>query len=60
MNKDFLPGNVTSRYTDGNTLSVTHGKTVAGCGLSLQTVTTSCVAHRHTVYMFLGVFDTGL
>ena len=60
MNKDFLPGNVTGRYTVGNALSVTHGKTVAGCGLSLWTVTTSCVANRHTVYMFLGIFDTGL
>ena len=60
MNKDFLPGNVTSRYTDGNTLSVTHGKTVAGYGLSPRTVTTSCVARGHTVYTFLGVFDAGL
>ena len=27
MNKDFLPGNVIGKYTDGNVLSVAHGKT---------------------------------
>lgn len=40
MNKDFWPGNVTGKYADGNVLasgnvlSLAHGKTVSGCGVS--------------------------
>lgn len=40
MNKYFQPGNVTSKYADGNVLanssvwSLAHGKTVSGYGVS--------------------------
>lgn len=62
MSKDFLPGNVTGRYTVGNALSVTPWKDSGRLWLEpLDSHYQLCGQARHTkTYIFLGIFDTGL